>query len=91
MVDMGLKQNFFDRSLSATLQIRDLLNTGKWEFSSEGPNFYTHNIFKRSQMIALTITYNINNYKQQRQQNTNNEDNNGGARSEEMQEGGEGY
>ncbi|MBN2102728.1 TonB-dependent receptor [bacterium] len=91
LVNFGLKQSFFNRTLSATFQVRDLLKTGKWEFSTETPNFDSHNIFKRSPMVMLTLTYNINNYKQERNrqldQNGGEENGNGG----EMQGGGEEY
>ena len=75
------------RSLSATLQIRDLLKTGKWEFTTEGPDFYNHNIFRRDPLYALTLTYNINNYKEKKQNNTPVEEENGNGG--EMEGGGE--
>ena len=87
MVNLGLKQSFFNRSLSATIQIRDLLKTGKWEFTTEGPDFYNHNIFRRDPLYALTLTYNINNYKEKKQNNTPVEEENGNGG--EMEGGGE--
>jgi outer membrane receptor protein involved in Fe transport len=84
VLNLGLKQEFLERSLSATLQIRDLLKTGKFEFSSSGPDFSSHSRFRRSQEVMLTLTYNINNYKPDKKQNL--QENNGNG---EMQGGGE--
>jgi len=85
LVNLGLKQSFLNRALSATLQVRDLLKTGKWEFSTETPNFYSHNIFRRSQMVMLTLTYNINHYKRENGQSRNGSEMNGNG---EMENGG---
>lgn len=74
VLNLGLKQDFLNRSLSATLQIRDLLKSGKFEFTTEGPDFSTHSLFKRSQTVMLTLTYNINNYKQERKSSQNNQE-----------------
>ena len=87
LVNLGLKQNFFGRSLSATLQIRDLLKTGKWESTTEGPDFYIHNISRRDPMVALTLTYNINNYKEKKQNNRSADEENGNG--SDMEQGGE--
>jgi len=87
LVNLGLKQSFFNRALSATFQVRDLLKTGKWEFSTETSNFYSHNIFKRSPMVMMTLTYNINHYKPERQRDENGEMGNGNG--SQMQSGEE--
>jgi hypothetical protein len=64
MTDVAVKQDFFNKALSVTLQIRDILGTGKYEFTSSGPDFYTHTHFTReSPMLMLNVRYNINNYK----------------------------
>jgi outer membrane cobalamin receptor len=66
--DVAVKQEFWDKKLSLTLQVRDLLNTSKHEFTSSGPDFYFHNSFTReSPMVMLNIRYTINNMKQQRE------------------------
>jgi outer membrane receptor protein involved in Fe transport len=85
LINLGLKQNFFGRSLSATVQIRDLLKTGKWESTTEGPDFYSHNVSRRDPMVALTLTYNINNYKEKKQNNRSSDEENGNGG--EMEEG----
>jgi len=79
--DAAVKHDFVDGKLSATLQLRDILNTAKYEFTSEGPNFSYYRLSDRkSPMVTLTVTYNFNNHKPERRQRSNGED---------MQEGGE--
>lgn len=59
--DLALRQDVFDRLLTLTLQVRDVLGTAKHEFTSEGLNFYNYNYFTReSPMIILNIRLNIN-------------------------------
>jgi len=64
----AIKQDFWDRKLSATIQLRDIFGTGYREFTSEGPGFYSHIKFQRAaRMLSFTLTYNINNYKNERE------------------------
>ena len=65
--DIAVKREFFDRTLSLTLQVRDILRQAKYEFTSEGPDFYTYNHFTReSPIVMLNVKYKINNYKPER-------------------------
>jgi outer membrane cobalamin receptor len=67
-VDVSVKQDFFERMLSLTLQTRDIFGTGKHEFSSSGPDFYTYNYFEReAPIVILNIRFNFNNYKPNRE------------------------
>jgi outer membrane cobalamin receptor len=67
MTDAAIKQNVFVRNLTATLQVRDIFGTGKHDYTSEGPDFYSHSEFTReSPVIMITLTYNFNNYKPER-------------------------
>ena len=60
----ALRHEFIPRILTATLQVRDLFGTAKHKFTSEGPTFYsTMEMTRKSPMVTLTLTYNINNYK----------------------------
>lgn len=62
--DVAFKQNFFNRKLSLTVQVRDLFSTAKYESTTEGPDFYSYNYFTReSPMVFLNLRYNFNNYK----------------------------
>ncbi|MBN1782239.1 TonB-dependent receptor [bacterium] len=90
VLDMGLRQEFFKRALNATLQVRDLFNTAEFRNSSSGPNFETNSIFRRSRMVMLTLTWNINNYKQERDRENGDENGNSSGMIEGGN-GGEGY
>ena len=74
--NIGLKKDFLKRKLSATLQLRNILNTAKHENISEGTGFYNYSKFDRQwPSIKLNISYKINNYKKKR-----------GQRGEDMEE-----
>jgi len=63
----ALRQQFFDRRLSVTLQARDLFGSGRFESTSKGPDFYNHVRFERSApMLSLNLTWNFNNHKPDR-------------------------
>ena len=70
MVNAAVKQDFLNRKLSATLQVRDLFATGKHEYLFEGPDFYSKSLFTHdAPIVMLTLTYNFNNYKPDRKRN----------------------
>ncbi len=63
--DLAVKQDFLDKNLSLTLQIRDLFGTAKHEFTSSTPDLYSYQYFNReSPIIMLNVKFNFNNYKQ---------------------------
>ena len=65
--DLAVKQDFMQKKLSVTLQIRDLLKTGKYDFYSQGSDFATHTVFTRqTPIVMLNIRYNFNNYKEEK-------------------------
>jgi hypothetical protein len=73
--DAAVKQDFFERKLSLTVQVRDIFSTAKHEFSSQGQNFYRYNYFTReSPMVMLNLRYNFNNFKQERDGDRSNGD-----------------
>jgi hypothetical protein len=60
----SIKQDLFDNRLSATLQVQDLFGTMKFSGTSSGPDFENQFTFKReSQIVQLTLSYKINNFK----------------------------
>jgi outer membrane receptor protein involved in Fe transport len=70
MVNAAIKQDFLQRRLSATLQVRDLFATGKHEHVFEGPDFYSKSHFTHdAPVVMITLTYNFNNYKPDRERN----------------------
>ena len=70
MTDLGLRQDFFDGVLSATLQVRDIFGTGYHQGEVITPTYYTYYEFYRdSPMISLDLSLKINNYKKQQNGN----------------------
>jgi outer membrane receptor protein involved in Fe transport len=66
--NLGLKKDFMKRKLSATLQLRNILNTAKHENISEGNGFYNYSKFDMQwPSIKLNLSYRINNYKKKRE------------------------
>ena len=64
---LALKRDFFNRKLSATFQVRDVLGTFKHETEYLGEGFYNFNKFEmNSPVFRLNLSYKINNYKQKR-------------------------
>ena len=71
--DLALRQEFLSRTLSATLQVRDVFGTSKHESVSEGPDFYRYGSFTRkSPVVMLNLSYKLNNYKQDNRENEGN-------------------
>jgi len=67
MTDAAIRQQFFNRQLSVTLQARDLLGSGGFESTAEGEDFYSHFRFTHSApMVSLNLTWNFNNYRPDR-------------------------
>lgn len=65
--NLAVKQDFFDKSLSATLQIRDIFGTVKWERIYESVDFYNYMLGSReSPIVMLNVRFNFNNYRQER-------------------------
>jgi outer membrane receptor protein involved in Fe transport len=62
--NLAVRQDFFNRKLSATLQVRDLFGTMKRDFTSSGTNFEQHVIMAlEPRVVMLTLSYKINNYR----------------------------
>jgi outer membrane receptor protein involved in Fe transport len=80
-VDMSAKHDFFERFLTATLQVRDIFGTAKMENISQGSEFYSYSYTKReSPIVILSLRLNFNNFEHDRErpdQNDNQNDSNG--------------
>jgi outer membrane receptor protein involved in Fe transport len=60
----AVKQQFFSRHLSLTLQIRDILGTGRHESTTRGTGFYSFSkSIRQAQVVSLGLTWNFNNFK----------------------------
>jgi len=67
ITDAAIRQQFFNRQLSVTLQVRDLLGTGGFESEAWGEDFYNRFRFERaSPMVSLNLTWNFNNFRPDR-------------------------
>jgi len=63
-IDLGVRQNFMDRNLSVSLNIRDLLNSDKDNQTTSGSGFYQNSTsYFHGRMLGLTVTYNFGNMK----------------------------
>jgi outer membrane receptor protein involved in Fe transport len=66
--DAAIRTDFLNRQLSFILQVRDLFKTGKNEFTTQTPDFYSYSYFKRdAPIVMLTMKLSLNNYKQERE------------------------
>jgi outer membrane cobalamin receptor len=75
MTDAALKQTMMSKKLTATLQVRDVFGTAKFENTSEGPDFYSSILFDReSPVVTLTLSYNFNNFKPERRRRDDHEE-----------------
>jgi len=65
--NLAVGRDFFDRKLTATLQVRDLFDTANWESRSQGPGFSSYSYHDMdSPVVMLNLKFNINNYKERR-------------------------
>jgi len=62
--NVALRHELFNKSLTATLQVRDIFSTAKYEFTNESLDFYKYTYAEReSPVVMLNLRFNINNYK----------------------------
>lgn len=66
-LNASLRYEFIPRTLSATLQVRDVLGTAKFEDTSSGPGFsnYRYSV-REAPVFLLNVRYVFNNYKAER-------------------------
>jgi outer membrane cobalamin receptor len=81
-ISAAAKQDFFNRKLSATLQVRDILGTWQHENTTYGLNYYDYSKFEpNTPIIMLSLSYKLNNYKIKRGERGG--DNSGGDMEED--------
>lgn len=72
MTSSAIRADFWDNKLSLTLQFKDMFGTGKHAYISEGPDFYSNTYFKRNpQVLQLSLSYKINNYREKKNRTGN--------------------
>ncbi len=79
-LDFGLRKSFFNRKLTANLNVRDMFNSRKFKMDSWGANFTQHsdNYFN-GRVIGINLSYNFGNGKtshKQKGRGTNDDMNN---------------
>ena len=63
-ISASLKQDFFDKAMSLTLQARNLFNTSNFKINTVGSNFSANAyIMPEAPVITLLFSYNFNNFK----------------------------
>jgi outer membrane receptor protein involved in Fe transport len=68
--NLAVRQELMNRNLSLVLQVRDLFNTWKREFTIDRPDFYSYfYMTPRSPQFTLTISYKFNNFEKKREVN----------------------
>ncbi|UCD05191.1 MAG: TonB-dependent receptor [candidate division WOR-3 bacterium] len=71
----AIRQDLWNRKLSATLRLRNIFSTARHEFTSEGSDFYSYMEFSRkSPIVMFTLTFNFNRYRPDRERDENGED-----------------
>lgn len=72
MLTATLRQDFFEKKLSVTLQARNLLRTAYLDIVNSGSNFSnTINVKPEVPIISLMLSYNFNNFKRTGKQSEN--------------------
>lgn len=65
--NLAYRHEFMKKKLSATLSVRDLFATGKFEGSSMGSDFKsTFKMQREPRVVMLTLSYKLNNFKSER-------------------------
>ncbi len=78
-IDLGMSKDVLNKRGTLTLSVRDLLNSRKRSYISQGDNFYSEGEFQwRSRMLRLSFNYRINQKKQRQGSGKNGGDFEGG-------------
>lgn len=78
-MDAGLKKNFFNKTLSVSLNARDILNSRRWKTETSGENFTQYSErWRGKRQFGITLTYNFGNMKAKPSKRQNNGENNSG-------------
>lgn len=64
MMDFGVRKNFFNKLFTLSINCRDLLNSRRWESTTESDTFWRHQINRHnSRTFSATLTWNFGNTK----------------------------
>ncbi|MCB0650306.1 MAG: TonB-dependent receptor [Saprospiraceae bacterium] len=74
--NLALRSDFFDKKLSAVLQVRDVFGTRKRISIVEDANFYNYRSWRNyAPMVSLSLSYRFNNYNPMEKKGENGNDN----------------
>jgi len=77
-IDLGASRDILKQQGTLTLSVRDLLNSRRMRYISEGDNFYANGDFQwRARQITLTLNYRLNQAKQRGNDKKRDEDGGG--------------
>ena len=66
--NIAFRKDFFKSNLTTIIKVSDIFGTMKYDYITTGEGFYSDNNIKReSQIITLSLSYRINNYKKEKQ------------------------
>lgn len=70
--NIAVKHELLDNMLTATLQVRDLFGTAKYEFTNQSYDFYNYRYSQmESPVVMLNLRFNFNNYRSNQRENRN--------------------
>jgi outer membrane receptor protein involved in Fe transport len=70
VTNLAFERSFFDKSLTAILQVRDVFSTMEFSSITKAAGLYSDRYFEvSSPLINFTIRYNFHNYRERRQPN----------------------
>lgn len=68
--NFAVRQDLFNRALSATLQVRDIFGTSKYEYTTEAVDYYNYNyVTRESPMVMLNLRFSFNRQSRDRDSN----------------------
>lgn len=68
-IDLAMSLDVLQKNATLTLSVRDVFNTRRWRWITEGANFYTEGDFQwRARQMTLTFNYRINRNKEMKKE-----------------------
>jgi len=78
--NFAVRQDLFNRVLSATIQVRDIFGTSKYEYTTEAVDYYNYNyVTRESPMVMLNLRFSFNRQARDRDSNGAGQGMNGGG------------
>jgi outer membrane receptor protein involved in Fe transport len=72
MANLGVRQDFMDKKLSVSFNLRDLFRTGKWKNETLTDQLYSYSVsYRKSPSFNISLTYRINDFKVRKEKSEN--------------------